>query len=396
MVELVDKKHKHLSLSERIEIEAGLNNGMSIRKISQNLNRSASTIVYEISNRKVLHKPNHFNGRSNIQNCEKLDKASSVCNSCKTKNGCRKYKYYYTASHSQSNYKEILVDARLGIDMDCEEFIKLNDTIKEDIEKGHSFYMIVQNNQEIDVTERTLYNYQELGYLCTKNIDLPRKVRYKKRKRTAPKSKRERSIRKGRTYTDFQTYIADNSISQYIQMDTVEGKKGGECFLTMAFIPENFLIAYKIKTQTNEEVKKIIMNIKHRIGFEDFYRYFNVILTDNGSEFSDISFIENNGETIKESKVFFCDPYRSDQKAELEVTHEYIRRFIPKGQDIGNYTDEQTLLMVNHINSVNRKKHNGESAYTFLEQRVPKETLQKLGFEKVESKDVILNGRLFK
>lgn len=396
MVELENKKYKHLSLSERIKIEEGLNLGLSVRKIAENINRAPSTIVYEISNRKIFKEPNYFNGRGNVQNCEKLTRASSVCNGCNSKIGCRKKKYYYVANGSQKNYEEILVDSRLGIDMDCEEFIELNNIVKENIEKGHSFYMIVQNNQEINVTERTLYNYQEAGYLLTKNIDLPRKMRYKKRKRSVSKSKKDRSVRKNRTYDDFKTHIADNSISHYIQMDTVEGVKGGECFFTMAFIPENFLLAYKMEKQTIEEVKRIIMDIKNKIGFENFYRYFNVILTDNGSEFNDISFIENNGEIIKNSMVFFCDPYRSDQKAELEVTHEYIRRYIPKGKDIGKYTDEQTLLMINNINSVVREKHSGETAYEVLEKRIPKEIFKVLELEKVKPKDIILNGGLFK
>ncbi len=124
--------------------------------------------------------------------------------------------------------------------MDCGEFIELNNIVKENIKKGHSFYMIVQNNQEINVTERTLYNYQKAGYLLTKNIDLPRKMRYKKRKRSMSKSKKDRSVRKNRTYDDFKTYITDNSISHYIQMDTVEGVKSGECFLPWLLFPKIF------------------------------------------------------------------------------------------------------------------------------------------------------------
>ena len=78
----------------------------------------------------------------------------------------------------------------------------LNNTIKEDIEKGHSFYMNAQNNPEINITERTLYNYQEFGYFTTKNIDFPIKVRYKKRKRYVDKTKKDRIIRIGITYND--------------------------------------------------------------------------------------------------------------------------------------------------------------------------------------------------
>ena len=389
------KKYKHLTLSERIKIESELNQRTSLRKISKQLNRPVSTISYEIMNRKIKQKPNYFNGTILDLDCSQLNKPSSVCNGCHSKSGCRKIKYYYRAQDSQKDYKTILTTSRQGIDMHCEDFIKLDNIIKQDIQKGHSFYMIVQNNKEIDVTLRTLYNYQELGYLSTKNIDLPRKVRYKKRKREVSKTKKDRTIRFGRTYKDFLKYISDNIITHYVQLDTVEGKKGGVCLLTMAFIPENFLLSYKITEQSLQEVKRVFNEIKTSIGYDNFYRYFNTILTDNGHEFQDITHIENNGETTKESKVFFCDPRRSDQKAELEVTHEYIRRYIPKGKDIASYSTEDIKNMVNNINSANRKKHEGKSSYEKLEERIPKEIIDKLKVVKIRSKDVILNNRLF-
>jgi len=283
-----DKKYKHLTLTERISIEMGLNNNKSIRKIAKEIEKAASTVVYEVSNRKIKQKANNFNGTISNTQCEKLIKASSVCNGCDSKKGCRKTKYYYRANDSQTDYKQLLVSSREGIDMNCEEFINLNKIVKEDIEKGHSFYMIVHNNQEIDITQRTLYNYQEKGYLDTKNIDLPRKVRYKKRNRSVSKIKKDRTIRIGRTYEDFKKYITDNNITHYVQLDTVEGKKGGVCLLTMAFVEEDALLAYKIKEQTVDEVKRIFKDIKDLIGHDNFYRYFNPILTDNGHEFSEI------------------------------------------------------------------------------------------------------------
>ncbi len=248
--------------------------------------------------------------------------------------------------------------------MDCEKFMLLNNTIKEDIEKGHSFYMIVQNNPKINITKRTLYNYQESGYFTTKNIDLPRRIRYKKRKRYVGKTKKDKIIRIGRTYKDFQEYIANNSITHFVELDTVEGVKGKECLLTMAFIPENF------------------------------YKYFNIILTDNGSEFTNVLDIENNSGIIKDSKVFFCDPYRSDQKAGLEVTHSYIRRYIETGQNFTKYTNNQILDMTNNINSANREKHDGKTPYEKIIERIDVKILDKFGYKKINSKDVILNGRL--
>ena len=50
------------------------------------------------------------------------------------------------------------------------------------------------------------------------------------------------------------------------------------------------------------------------------------------------------------SKVFYCAFWRSHQKAIIKVTHEYIKNFIEKGINIDDYSNENILLMINHIN----------------------------------------------
>ena len=68
--------------------------------------------------------------------------------------------------------------------MTSTEFKELNQIVSNDINNGHSFSMIIRNHKnEFSVGKRTLYNYVEKGYLDINNLDLPRKVRYKKRKR---------------------------------------------------------------------------------------------------------------------------------------------------------------------------------------------------------------------
>lgn len=157
--------------------------------------------------------------------------------------------------------------------------------IKEEVDKGHSFYMIIEDHPEFNITERTLYYYQEKRYLTTKNIDLPRKVRYKKRKRIVFKNKSERKENEckiNRTYQDFIKYKEDNKITYYVEMDTVEGIKGHSVLLTLNFVPFNFMIAYKIKNQTISEITDKINKIKKILGYELFHKIFPVILTDNG------------------------------------------------------------------------------------------------------------------
>ena len=305
----ISNYNKHLKLSERIKIEKYLDEGKSFRFISREINKGVNTISREIENRRYKEKGNYFNGIP--KKCQKLDKAPFVCNACPNSKKCRLNKFYYNAEIAQEEYKKILVDSRVGIDKTTQEFKMLNKTVKQDIDKGHSFALIVYNHPELNVCERTLYNYQEKGYLTTKNIDLPRKVRYKKRnKKTANKDNqdvKEQNYLKGRKFDDFLLYLKENQSSYFTEMDTVEGiiGKGQSCLLTFYIKEAEFLFIFKIPEQTITCVNKKIKELKLTISNEMFHRIFIIILTDNGSEFKRPSEIEDNGANVLNSKVFY-------------------------------------------------------------------------------------------
>ena len=388
---------KHLNLSQRIIIEGKLNNNISLRKIGDMVGKPHSTISREILSRRILVKGNHFNNFNT--KCEKTEKAPFVCNGCPNKNKCKKNRYFYYAKDANDNYRKILVESREGIDFENTEFRKMDKIIKEEVDKGHSFYMIVQDHPEFDITERTLYYYQEKGYLSCKNIDLPRLVRYRKRKRNFPKNKsdrKEETCRINRTYQDFIKYKEDNKISYYVEMDTVEGVKGHSILLTLCFIPFNFILAYKLNSQTISEVTDKINKLKQLLGFELFHKIFPVILTDNGKECKRPDLIEDNGPDVIKTRVFYCDSRRSDQKGSIEVTHEYIRRFIEQGIDFDNYSDDDILLMMNHINNTKREKLDGDTPFNKMVEKIGIENIKKLGIYYIEPKDIILNPSLFK
>ena len=391
---------KHLKLSERIKIEDALNNNKSFRSISKDINKGVSTISREVENRRYKEKGNYFNGVP--KKCSKLEKAPFVCNGCPNVKKCRSTKYFYSAEHAQLEYKKILKESREGIDQTTTEFKELNKIVKKDVDNGHSFALIVNNNPELNISERTLYNYQEQGYLDTKNIDLPRKVRYKKRKRKTDKNEikeqKENQCRIGRTYQDFLIFIKENDIIYYSEMDTVEGiiGIGQNCFLTLYLKQSQFLFIFKISEQTITCVNNKINEIKTIIGNEMFHKIFPIILTDNGSEFKRPQEIENNGEHVIDSKIFYCDAQRSDQKSQIELSHEYIRRYIPKGISINNYSEQNIIDMMNHINSTPRKSLNWESPYDVATKMFGEEPFNKLGIYKIDSKDIILNKNLFK
>ena len=244
---------KHLDLNKRIKIEKGIENNWSFTKIASEINKSPRTISYEIlKNRNIEHCTSWY-GKSRV--CEKTLKPPYVCNSCPSRMGCRKIRYYYYAEDAQGKYERLRSESRKGIDMTSTEFKHLNDVVSNEIKNGHSFSMIVRNHKdEFSVGKRTLYNYVENGYLDIINLDLPRKVRYKKRKRNNNnKPKKDTKIRINRTYNDFRDYVKNYNNNNFniniVEMDTVEGIKGESLLLTLLWRQSNFMVAYKIETK---------------------------------------------------------------------------------------------------------------------------------------------------
>lgn len=397
-------KNKHLSLNNRIDIEKYLNNNFNFTEIGRIIGKSTSTISNEIKSRKQRIKKKNPYANSKDYICPKLTKAPHVCNACETKHSCRKTRYEYYAKDADANYRNTLVSSRIGIDTDAGTFNAINHIINEGIEKGHSFYMIQKMNKDIvNCSHQTLYNYLHKGYLDIGCIDLPRQVRYKQRSKKQEVKIRNLKFKEGRTYQDFLKYKEDFFIkngydAHIVQMDTVEGIKGEDesCLLTLLFVQSNFLLAFKMKHKTIVCVRTVFNHIKEKIGYDLFAELFQIILTDNGSEFFDPDYIEFNG-AYPSTSVFYCEPRKSQQKGALEVTHEYIRRFIPKGKSFNPYTQKQITLMVNHINSVPRAKHHGLCAFQVQEAIIYSSNFFKyLGFKRKFSLEIDLKPSLLK
>lgn len=389
--------NKHLNRELRDLIELGLDNGDNFVTIAKNINKKNNTISYEIKKHRVLSKGNHFNvSDDSYLICKKLEKPPYVCNGCPSRKGCRKHKYFYRAKDAQEEYEYDLRDSRVGINMNIQEFKNLNKIVTTEIKNGHSFSMICMNHKdEFPVKKRSLYNYLEKGYLDIANIDLPRKVRYKKRTKHNDVTIRNTKIRENRTYQDFIEYIEENHIVNIVEMDTVEGIKGHSVLLTLLWRNSNFMLIFKLEKQTTECVTKKFEYIKNTLGNELFYKFFPVILTDNGKEFYNPDFIEDNGPEIDKTRVFYCDSRASQQKGKIENNHEYIRRYIPKGKSFDQYEQDTFTLMFNHINSTSRELFDGKTPYEVMKFFNP-EFMNYFNIHEIEKTKVVLNYKLLK
>lgn len=390
--------NKHLTLDKRIEIEKGIEEKKNFTQIGLKISKSPKTVSNEIlRNRQVEH---CLSWVGKHKTCNKTLKPPYVCNACPSRKGCRKTRYYYYAKDAQAEYERKLSDSRKGIDMTSTEFKNLNDIVSREIKQGHSFSMIIRNHKnEFSVGKRTLYNYVENGYLDIINLDLPRKVRYAKRKRKQTATTKDTKIRINRTYTDFKDYVKyfnDNNFNiDIVEIDTVEGTKGDSVLLTLLWRQSNFMLAFKLDSKDSDSVSNFFTFLKGLLGYETFHTLFPIILTDNGIEFSKPDVIEDNGHHVYKTRVFYCDPGASNQKGKIENNHEYIRRFISKGKSFDVYNQDDINLMLNHINSVKRDSIEGDNPYNLMKEFLPKEIIEYFDIKEIEQKDIVLKNKLF-
>ncbi len=303
-------------------------------------------------------------------------------------------KYYYKALPSFNAYKTLLSESRQGINLTELELSNLDRIVSPLIKKGQSISHIHKTN-DLPCTRATLYNYVSKNCFSARNIDLPRLVKMKKRKqrRTEPK---ETQARTNRTYEDFQKYIELHPELPIVEMDTVEGIKGGRVLLTLLFKNSRLMLAFILYEKTQKEVLRVFNMLEYELGNELFEKTFPIILTDNGIEFGDPLSLEFNNEGIGRTRIFYCNPRASYQKGMIEKNHEFIRYVLPKGTSFDNLLQTDIDLMLNHINSLSRESLNWFAPIDVAKFTLDKTVIKKLNLRKISPHKIQLTPKLLK
>ena len=381
-------KHKHLTLSDRNDIQLGLERGETFKAIGQSILKDPTTVSKEVKRNRQVRE-------STCDNlpCPLLDKAPFVCNGCpKRRQNCGYKKIFYLAKQAQKQYEQTLVEAREGTPLNSKTFWDMDKIISDGVKKGQHIYHILKTHN-LDVSSSTVYRHIRKGYLSIAPIDLARVVKFKERRKSKlPSIPKE--AKKGRSYEDFQNYLALNKLDSWLEMDTVMGRMGGKVLLTFNLSFCNFIFARLLDNKTALEVTKHLYDIKNTLhqADKDFFQLFPVILTDNGGEFARVDDIEM--DVRGESKLFFCNPNRSNQKGRIEKNHTLIRDILPKGTSFDNLTQEDINLVCSHVNSVKRAALNGKSAYELFAFTYGEEISKLLGISKIPAEDVCQSSKL--
>ena len=426
--------YHHLTLDDRIVVEKGLDQCLNLKELGQSIGKDPTSVSKEVRRHRIEKPRNISVSHNNCEHratcnqrevckwasgcrrmhcrgcircidkcqqfkaiaCKMLGSGKLVCNGCHRKSSCRLDKYYYRASDAHKKYCSALKTSRQGINIDVGSLTAVNALITPLIKlRGQSISHIYSTHKDdIPFSSRTLYSYIDQNLLLVRNIDLVRKVRYKPRRKTT-RPTRDKAWLEGRKYYDFISFIDSNPDNNIIEMDTVEGRKGGKVLLTLHFRSTKCLLSFLLPAKTQESVLAVFNWLERSLGSRKFKKTFQVILTDNGSEFINPLLLEN-GISSKRMRVFYCDPNSSYQKGALEKNHEFIRYIIPKGKSMCEYSASHIKLMTSHINSFARDSLNNQTPFKMATLLMDKDLISLVGLEEIPADDVTMKPCLLK
>lgn len=386
-------KKQRLTIEDRILIEELLRQNYKLKDIARAIEVHSSTISREIKYRRKGNESNNL--------CPKTNKYPFVCYNCPKKIHCYKKKYYYNFKEAQKDYENKLKYSRIGIDMSIDEVEYWNDYFKDKLKnKNQPILHIFKNIENIfPKSIQTFYKYVHKGYFPSINDEmLVRSFSYKprKKKETVKTISKDNIIKKGRKYSDFEEFIKNNPNTNIVEMDTVIGTFDDiKCIMTLYFRKSKLMLMFLIKKYKPSEVTKVFNSIRKSIGDDLFKKMFEVILTDNGWEFSKPEEIEINQDTgQKLINVFYTEPYCSWQKGGVERNHEFIRYIIPKGISFDNLTKKNITDMMNNINNVRRKSLDYQTPYLVFLKEYGLDISKKFHLIEINKDEINLSYRL--
>jgi IS30 family transposase len=278
------------------------------------------------------------------------------------------------------------------------ELDDLNALVVPLVRQGQSFEAIWATHAgELPVCVRSAYNYQEAGILDTANIELPRKVRMRKRNRNES-AKRDRVDRTGRTYDDFKALPLEDQV-RVVQGDSVEGYEDNrQDILSLHLVARAFQFYLPKKHADSAAVIAWLDVMERACGSrEAFMAVFDILLVDRGVEFDDWEGME--GSCLEPGKrrcrVFYCDAMKSNQKSQCERNHEQLRRLLPKKRsDFDALSVWDVAVCCSHVNSYPNADRGNKCPFELLGGLLPQTLLDELGISQVAPDDVVLKPYL--
>lgn len=334
---------KHLNYEQRIKIEALSKAGLKSEAIAKQIGCSGRTVRRELAK-----------GKTELLNSDyttRIEYSADI--------GQQKHNYNATAKGPA---------LKIANDYELVEYIEYLI-----IEKHYSPYAAAEQIKKEEqrfktkICYKTIYNYidNDLFPKLT-NKHLP--VKKIGKKRNYDKVRTATNNSKGTSISERSKDIETREEYGHWEMDTVVGKqKTNTVLLVLSERKTRQEIIFKINSKSQYCVVKALDKLENKLGSKKFREMFKTITCDNGCENLDFEGIERSILTKKDrTKVYYAHPYSAWERGTNENTNKLIRRFIPKGIDIGKISHKKIKIIEHWINNYPRRILGGKSANELL------------------------------
>ena len=419
---------KHLTSTERFKILKYLSLGYNVPKIAKLLGYNKTSIYREIIINSVVEnkrpRPEYGHYLRNCKNalkcetkkikkcpticmkylaktCPLITKPYEVCNFCDRKNECKYERLIYHPEIAHDTAKERFKNGKTNIKLNNDELEKFDGYVSQLVINGQSPEAIksYSTTNEFPVCSRTLRNYIDKGLLTAKNIDLRRKVSLKvSNNYNYPRNYSHNPLKKlDHLYDDYLHYMGNHPNEITFQCDTVFGKRDDKkCLLTIHADALHFQMYILLTNKTTARVNNAFQNIMSRLGKDRFSKVFKVLLSDNGTEFDNLTELEVDENGVVLCRVFYTRAYRSSDKAECERNHELFRYIRKKGKTLDNLDETDIDIVNSNINSYPRKSLKWKTPIEVMKEKFGDDIIELLGIKEVKRKDVNLTAKVLK
>ena len=324
IIETPDRERgKHLNFEDRCSIKVCRKLGLSLRKIADVVNCSASTVMYELKRGTGERKGNR--GRHPEYSSKRGQKTYEA-----NRSKCHK-KSKVTAENPFTEWVINCIRTKHWSIDACVGYAKKN----------------ALSPAEDMVCSKTLYNAVWKGIILSP-FELPEALSRSTRK---PKHQKNKRIY-GTSIDERPEDYASREEFGHWEIDTVVGRKAGKESVVLTLVEKvtDYYIAIKIPGKTSEAVLATIDTLREEYGEAYFNKVFKSITADNGAEFEGLASLKEYG-----VDVYFSHPYSSWERPQNERHNRIFRRYVPKGVSIENYTAEQILCFADDMNALPRK-----------------------------------------
>lgn len=334
------RKWEQLKERERYQIEGLLKAGQSITAIARQLGRDRRTIQREIARGRVVQVDYLWR--------ERQEYLADVGQRIKEKK----------ASHKGRTLK-IGYNHAL-----CTELEKL--IVKKKFSPDAALGWLRKNGKEdmVTVCTKTIYNYIDMGlFMGITNKDLPVKRNSNEKRRTIRRT--ARNHQGGKSIEQRPDEVEERINEGHWEMDCVLGQQGTKASLLVLTERKSAVeLIYKLENKTQECVLEVLDGLEEQHG-ERFAQMFKSITVDNGGEFLSWERLERSirSQDAIRTRIYYAHPYCAWERGSNENQNKLIRRFIPKGTDIGKLNQNDVKRIQYWMNHYPRRRFGYKSPY---------------------------------